>query len=489
VTAVDAAGRGGAGSVPGTVRFSRRCTRGLILGLTTPRVVALAVAVVVVVGSLLVGGPAAVAVTSSLWGAALLAALMAVGGRHVAEWVPLYGHWLARRARGQTRFLVRVGPRRPAGTLALPGDAASLRYHVDEVTGAVMVHDPHRRTLTAVARVGHPSFLLLSPAEQDRRVAGWGRVYAACCQSGRIARVQVLERAMPDSGHALRSWWQHAGRPDGGWAARQYQELLDGAGPAAERHETTISFALDLARVRREVRAEGGGTAGAAAVLRRELTAAVTALRGAGITVDGWVQPAELAVMLRLAYDPAATHLPGTGVGRDLATAGPVIVDEHLDHLRSDSGVHAVYWISEWPRSDVYPTFLASIVLSAGVRRATSLVARPLTAAQALRSVRKERVEYQTDAAHRARIGQLADLGAEQEWADVTQRERDLAAGHGDLRFAGFLAVTAPDRDALAAARAAVEQAAAQAGCEIRLLVGQQAQAFTAAALPLCRGL
>ena len=39
------------------------------------------------------------------------------------------------------------------------------------------------------------------------------------------------------------------------------------------------------------------------------------------------------------------------------------------------------------------------------------------------------------------------------------------------------------------AAKAAIEQAAIQAGCETRLLLGQQAQAFTAAALPLCRGI
>jgi putative aldouronate transport system substrate-binding protein len=39
----------------------------------------------------------------------------------------------------------------------------------------------------------------------------------------------------------------------------------------------------------------------------------------------------------------------------------------------------------------------------------------------------------------------------------------------------------------LDAAVAAVEQAAIQASCETRRLVGQQAAAFTAAALPLCR--
>jgi hypothetical protein len=35
----------------------------------------------------------------------------------------------------------------------------------------------------------------------------------------------------------------------------------------------------------------------------------------------------------------------------------------------------------------------------------------------------------------------------------------------------------------------AIEQAAIQASCETRRLVGQQAQAFTAAALPLGRGI
>ena len=45
----------------------------------------------------------------------------------------------------------------------------------------------------------------------------------------------------------------------------------------------------------------------------------------------------------------------------------------------------------------------------------------------------------------------------------------------------------AHDRQELDAAAAAIEQAAVQASCETRLLVGQQAAAFTAAALPLCR--
>ena len=82
------------------------------------------------------------------------------------------------------------------------------------------------------------------------------------------------------------------------------------------------------------------------------------------------------------------------------------------------------------------------------------------------------------------RLGLLPD-----EYRDVLQQEADLIAGHGVLRYIGLVAVSAPTTDELDAAVAAVEQAAIQASCETRRLVGQQAQAFTAAALPLCRGL
>jgi hypothetical protein len=50
-----------------------------------------------------------------------------------------------------------------------------------------------------------------------------------------------------------------------------------------------------------------------------------------------------------------------------------------------------------------------------------------------------------------------------------------------------LIAVTAPTESELDTAVAAIEQAAIQASCETRRLVGQQAQAFTAAALPLAR--
>jgi len=191
---------------------------------------------------------------------------------------------------------------------------------------------------------------------------------------------------------------------------------------------------------------------------------------------------------VRLAYDPAAQRLVDQGAGGGaLASAGPVAVDERWDHLRHDTGYSAVLWISEWPRVEVPSFFLHAIVFQPGIRKALSITATPLSAQQAMRDIRKAKVESLTDSAQKARIGAVADLADDRELGDVLERERALIGGHADLRFTGLLAVTAGDRDELESAIAQVERAATQAGCETRRLVGQQARAFTAAALPLAR--
>jgi hypothetical protein len=352
-----------------------------------------------------------------------------------------------------------------------------------------MVHDPHAATLTAVVEVAHPSFVLLDPAEQERRVQAWGRVLATCCRSGRIARLQVLERTLPDSGSGLADWWRLHGTDDGSWTAKAYRELIDRAGPASERHATTISLALDMRAASRAIRGAGGGMRGAAAVLAQEMSTLTTALRSADLSPGRWLVPEELAFMLRTAYDPRSAALleRRPGIGRDLATAGPVAVREAWSSMRTDTAFHAVLWISEWPRAQVFPGFLAPLLLSSGIRRTFSLVAMPMRADQAARDLRRKKTEHIADQAQRAKIGQIEDAATVAEHHDVLRQEADLDSGHGVVRYVGLVAVSADTPDGLQAALAAIEQAAVQASCETRTLVGQQAQAFTAAALPLCR--
>lgn len=479
-----------AGRELGPVKFSRLARRGLMLGLSLPQVIVLGVGAVAIIGALYTAGGKGLLLVVPVIGVCAALVWVPVGGHKLIEWIPLAGHWALRAVLGQTVYRWRVTKPRPAGTLALPGDAAALRQYLDPETGVVMIHDPHRATLTAMVEVTHPSFILLDPGEQSRRVTSWGRALSTVCRSGRISRLQVLERTVPDSGTGLEQWWATHGSDDGSWVAQTYRELIERAGPTAERHVTTVSLALDMKAAARAIRSAGHGMRGAAAVLRAEMRTLTTALRAADLTPGEWYTPGQLAVLLRSAYDPAvAATLERSELGRDLATAGPVAVEETWDRLRSDSAYHAVLWVSEWPRSQVYPGFLAPILLSSGVRRAFTLLCDPVRADQAARDIRKKKTGYISDAAQRAKVGQIEDAEQTAEYRDVLQQEADLIAGHGVLRYIGLISLSALTTDELDAAVAAVEQAAIQASCETRRLVGQQAQAFTAAALPLCRGL
>jgi hypothetical protein len=433
----------------------------------------------------------AVVMTFPIIGLFIALAFVGVGGRKLIEWAPLGARWLWRSTGGQLIYRRRIVKPRPAGTLALPGDAARLRQWLDPETGAVMVNDPHVSTLTAVIGVSHPAFVLLDPAEQERRVVAWGRVLATACRSGRIASLQVSERTLPESGKGLAQWWDSHGDHDQTWTSTTYAELIDRAGPAGERHATTISVSLDMKIAGRAIRAAGGGMKGAAAVLRREMSTLVAALRSADLSPSDWLSPGDLAVILRSAYDPAvAGALERHGdLGRDLATAGPVAVTESWGSLRSDSAHHCVLWISEWPRSLVFPGFLAPVLLSSGIRRTFTLLYTPMRTDRAARDIRKKKTEYISDAAQRHKIGQIEDAQQSAEYQDVLQQEADLTAGHGVLRCTGLVAISANNLDELERGIAAIEQAAIQASCETRRLWGQQAQSFAAAALPLGHGL
>jgi len=471
------------------VKFSRLTRRGVLLGLSGAQLVVVGAGAVTLVFALYVGGGASLIYALPILTICAALAWAGVGGRKLVEWLPVVSRWVRRSLGGQLLFQRRIVKPRPAGTLSLPGDAARLRQWLDPETGAVMVHDTHLATLTAIIGVTHPAFILLDPVEQQRRVASWGRVLATTCRSGRIASLQVMERILPDSGKGLAEWWSQHGSQNGSWTSTTYAELIDRAGPAGERHASTVSVSLDMKAAGRAIRAAGGGNRGAAAVLRQEMSTMTAALRSADLAPSGWLEPGDLALILRSAYDPVvAGALERHGdLGRDLATAGPVAVTESWSNVRSDSAHHCVLWISEWPRSLVYPGFLAPVLLSSGVRRTFTLLYTPMRTDQAARDIRKKKTEYISDAAQRQRIGQIEDAQQSAEYGDVLQQEADLTAGHGILRTTGLIAVSAQDPEELERAVADIEQAAIQASCETRRLWGQQAQAFSAAALPLCR--
>jgi len=469
-----------------TVRFARLSQRGLLLGLSASRVACIAVAALLATVSVFLAGPTGFLATAPLWGGLVALAFVRKGGRVLVELLPTAAHFVVRGVLRQDRFRVQAGRPRPAGTMALPGDGAALRFLVDDVTGAAIVHDPHEGSLTVVAHVDHSAYILLSPEEQRRRVTGWSRVLAGLAASGQCIRAQALETVCPDSGEGVVGWWRQAraeATSDGvAWATEQYDALLDTYAPSAATHRSLIAIAVAgpsgaLGSLR--------GARGVKEVdrLRQEMSTLESSLRAADLRLVGWLSEDDLANLVRVAYDPTA---PGS-VPRQLDSAGPVALDEHWNWVRHDSGYSAVLSISEWPRTDVGADFLHTIVFQPNVIRSLSITATPLSPRQAIRDIRRAKVEHVTDAAQRARIGAIADLADAAELDDVLDRERALLAGHADLKFTGLITLTATTLEDLQDAVAQVERAAIQCGCETRRLQGQQARAFTAAALPLAR--
>jgi hypothetical protein len=156
--------------------------------------------------------------------------------------------------------------------------------------------------------------------------------------------------------------------------------------------------------------------------------------------------------------------------------------------LRVDDTWHATYWVAEWPRTDSGPDFLGPVLLPSEVRRSMAVVMEPLGPIAAARKVEQARTADIADAELRRRGGFLATARRRREEEILVRREIELADGHAQYRFSGYVTVSAPDPDALEEACGRVEQGAGQAGLELRRCYGDQGDAFVCT-LPLGRGL
>ena len=89
---------------PAPVHFGRRSTRGLLLGLSTARCVSGGAAIAAVVVGLVAGGGIGLVATGLLWVPLLGATFVTWQGVAVSEWIPVVGHWWARKIARQMRL-------------------------------------------------------------------------------------------------------------------------------------------------------------------------------------------------------------------------------------------------------------------------------------------------------------------------------------------------------------------------------------------------
>jgi hypothetical protein len=102
--------------------------------------------------------------------------------------------------------------------------------------------------------------------------------------------------------------------------------------------------------------------------------------------------------------------------------------------------------------------------------------------------VKRSLTSLRAEAERKEQLRQLRTAEDEKRETAADRRMRELADGHGVMVYAVTVTVTGPDLASLDRVCKSVEAVAGQAYCELRLVEGQQAAAFTWA-LPLGRGL
>ncbi len=486
---------------PTRYRFGPLERRGLVAGWRGGQIGAVAFALVIGVGVLRASSsPLGVVAALATLAIGVGVATWPIAGRTAEEWTPdALRHVAAlgrRSGRGPGPFsgirLVPVDPGTPTSDVSARG---GLRVGV--------LHDRSRRTFTAVFGASDPGFVLLGEEDKVRRVTAWSGVLGSLARQGSaVHRVQWVERVVPGDERVVMAPPDVDGGSSGRAAARaSYAALLE-CEASTSHHDVLVAVTIHAGKSARSVKSAGGADAGACTVLLREAAALRRRLSDASIDVGAVLSPDALATVVRDAYH--ARHVPRARPAHAVRGAGrwrradpgpdddrwlwPMGVVAEWGSLRTDSTWHATYWVAEWPRTDTGPDFLGPVLLPSDIRRSMSVVMEPLGPIEASRKVEKARTADIADAELRRRGGFLATARRRREEEILVRREVELADGHAHFRFSGYLTVGADDRDALEEACGRVEQAAGQAGLELRRCYGDQANTFLCT-LPLGRGL
>ncbi len=492
-------------SDPIRYRFGPLEKRGLILGMRVPQIAILLSAAVFALALLHIAVNIVTFFVAcmAVFGAGFACFWPVSDNRTLEQVLPVALGWMFRHNRKQVRWTTGApltGRTRRADVQPdMPPTLDGVSIIAAPVTGGDLgiIHDAREGSYAAVISVRGRSFALLDQDAKARLLEQWADVLAGSGREGSpIRRLQWLERAVPDPGDAIGQYLREAiALPHTSTAVRSYLQLVEDAGPTTQNHETFVVVQIDKVKAARAIRQAGGGNDGACAVLARETYSLASRLQGADLDVVGLLTPRLLAQSIRISFDPQARRVismrnvnepDSTGV--DPAQAWPTAVDAHWSHYHTDSAYHVTYWIAEWPRNDVGPDFMAPLLLQTWVQRTVSVTLEPVPPMKAQREVESARTVDIADADIRQRHGFLPTMRRQREQEAVVRREEELADGHADIRFSGYITVSGDSLDALEIASGEIEQQASQARLVLRRLGGIQDLAFTYT-LPLGRGL
>ena len=487
-----------------TYRFGPLERRGIFGAIRAGQAALLALGAVLAIALLDMSPSASGAIAATLvFSTALLLAIAPVGRRTAEEWAPIAVSFGVRRFTGRASFRSRApgsGARARAGAKAaqpLSDPPPSLRdiriLAADYGNRSIgVIADRRHRRFTAVLACRVLAFSLLDAGAQERRLARWGLVLSGAAGTA-IRRLQWIERTAPAQGDELARWLHDERDPAvplrGTPMIESYLDLIGSTTRITQEHEILLAVQIDTRRVRDR------GSDAAARALIEQTERVAKGLEAAEVSVLGALGPGQLARALRTSFDPYAraelavleTADPEReGLGE--AAAWPLGARESWDSYGTDGALHATYWIGSWPRIEVSPMFMDALLGRSSIVRTVAVTFEPIAPDRSTREVEAAVTRDRADRELRRRFGQSETARRQQAEEATVRREAELAAGHGEVRFAGFVTVSGRDADDLRRACAEVHEHAARARLELHRMYGQQADAFTFT-LPLCRGL
>lgn len=399
--------------------------------------------------------------------------------------------WAWGRHRGYTTFRGGVAAAHP-GAWQLPALLApTVVVDADDGRGRYgVVWDQRSGLLTATLRCDARSTWLVAGPQAEGWVANWHSWLADLGLLPLVAWVSVTVETAPEPGATLA---EQVGRRVDPQAPKDAIDLLGdlvvrSPAAAADVH-TRVSITFDPSRSVQPLQDLDAQLA----EVSRLLPALETSLTECGVSVLGRASAAELAGIIRTAFDPAArgevNRLLAGGpavAGEELrwAEAGPVGADEAWDHYRHDTGWSVSWGWHEAPRQQVTSNVLIPLLSPGQWPRRVSLLYRPLSAEAAAQLLENEVNAAMVRSLVRAKQGRDETARDHVDRQRAQQAAREEAVGAGVVRLSMYVTTTVTDPAQLPAAVADVEsRARQQSKIRLRRLYGAQAAGF-AATLP-----
>lgn len=487
------------------VKYSRRATQGVLLGIDKAGMWTLGIAATPIALTMFAKGTFEAVPVAILMAPFAVAGLIKRHGISLSLWLLWALKFHVRKIMGRTKFRRKVDRVKPIvhGSLTLPG--LEDRFEIwESSTGVGVVWDKARQTASVTCMVASPGMArhrtqVATVEAQEELTTALMRVAGSWTRRRQIMRVSMQERTRP--GTIVREQRAFDALGKSGDLADSYQEALERVAEVSVLHPQSITLTIDAGGGAGRATAKdlGGGKAGILGMVEQELAATSESLRVAGFTRVEWCNPREWGAWGRGIVDPASEGMIDARLGTAFEgiapeLAGPMSCDESKTFVETDSAFHRVYWISEYPRLETLPGFMGEVATaetSTGmpVRHSLQLVGTPIPLEEALKGIRKAREAWKQNANLKARRNHDVTIADNQDWHNLDAREQDLIGGQGELAWTAFIVVSALSYEQLLSSCTTMELAASTASIELTLLAHQQAAALMSVAYPAGTGM